>query len=149
MTKPTIVPYGQPGFLQSYGAVWSCGDPVLLGQFFTEDGRYIESAYGDTYTGRAEVGRFMRFMHAFSDHVLIDYTSHCGTAERFALEWVWSGVATGPIRIQGKVHAPTNRPYRVEGVAMCSASPEGLLTLHRDYYDLGTLLRQIGIAATN
>lgn len=147
MTTPTaIVPYGQDGFLEAYGAVWSHGDADLLGRYFTADAAYVESSYGHTYTGRAQIGRFMRFMHAFSAEVRIDYISHCGTHAGFALEWVWSGIASGPIRIGDKVHPPTHKPYRVPGVALCRASADGLLTYHRDYYDLLTLMRQIGIA---
>lgn len=146
LNKPLIVPYGEDGFLQAYGDVWSHGDAELLGRYFSEDGAYVESSYGDTYSGRAEIGRFMRFMHAFSDEVRIDYTSHCGTREQFALEWVWSGIATGPIRIHGKVYPPSHKPYRVPGAAICRARADGLLTYHRDYYDLLTLMRQIGIA---
>ena len=44
-------------------------------------------------------------MHAFSRDLKIEYLSHCGDARGFALEWVWSGVATGPIRIAGVVSA--------------------------------------------
>jgi hypothetical protein len=104
MSKLEIVGYGQEGFMQAYGAVWSSGDAELLGCYFAEDGEYVESSYGHTYTGRAEIGRFSRFMHAFSDQVKIEYTSHCGTRERFALEWLWSGVASGAIRIGDKVY---------------------------------------------
>lgn len=142
---PHVVPYGQPGFMQAYGAVWSCGDAAHLGNYFNPQGVYIESSYGDSYAGREQVGRFSRFMHAFSKEVKIEYLSHCGTAELFALEWLWSGVATGPIRLHGKVHAPTNRSYSVPGVAICKADAQGLILLHRDYYDLATLMRQIGI----
>jgi steroid delta-isomerase-like uncharacterized protein len=146
MSRLEIVGYGQDRFMEAYGAVWSSGDAELLGRYFTEDAQYVESSYGNTYTGRVEIGRFSRFMHAFSDKVKIEYTSHCGTREQFALEWMWSGVATGPIRIGDKVHPATNKPYAVPGVAICRADRDGLITLHRDYYDVMTLLRQIGIA---
>lgn len=148
MTEPRIVPYGQDGFIESYGAVWSARNGRLLGEFFAEDGAYIESAYGNSYVGRERIGRFVRFMHAFSDEVLIEYTSHCGTHEGFALEWTWSGIATGPIRIHDKVFPATHKRYRVPGIALCRANAEGRITYHRDYYDLMTLMRQIGLGDT-
>jgi steroid delta-isomerase-like uncharacterized protein len=146
MSKLEIVGYGQDAFVQAYGAVWSSGDAELLGRYFAEDGEYVESSYDHTYSGRAEIGRFSRFMRAFSQQVKIEYVSHCGTRELFALEWVWSGLASGPIRIGEKVFPPTNKPYSVPGVAICRARGDGLIVSHRDYYDIMTLMRQIGIA---
>ncbi|MEO8296536.1 MAG: ester cyclase [Burkholderiales bacterium] len=145
MTLPVIVPYGQPGFMQAYTNVWSCGDGNQIGNYFEEDGQYIESSYGDVYDGRAGASKFCRFMFAFSKDSRIDYTSHCGNADGFALEWIWSGTATGPIFINGKVYPPTQKRYAVPGVAICRAGKNGLMALHRDYYDILTLMRQIGI----
>lgn len=146
MQSPRVIPYGQSGFLAAYGDVWSSGDAALLGTCFSEDGRYVESSYQHSYEGRNEVMRFSKFMHAFSSGVRIDYLSHCGTADGFALEWMWSGFADGPIRIDGVVHPAAHKRYEIPGVAICRANARGEITYHRDYYDLLTLMRQLGIA---
>jgi steroid delta-isomerase-like uncharacterized protein len=146
VAKLGVIPYGNPSFLAAYTEAWSSGDKELLGAFFSEDGCYVESSYETEYKGRAEIGRFMRFMHAFSREVRVEFLGHCGDAHLFATDWVWSGVATGPIRIDGIVYPATNKPYRIPGVAICRANERGELTYHRDYYDLLTLMRQIGIA---
>ncbi len=146
MNKPQVIPYGQPGFIAAYGAVWSSGDSALLGTYFSEDGCYVESSYNDRYEGREQIGRFSRFMHAFSREVKIEYLSHCGDASLFTLEWLWSGVATGPIRIDGVVYPATHKAYAIAGAAVCRANAQGEITYHRDYYDLLTLMRQLGIA---
>src|SRR3989344_5000509 len=122
MNKPPVIPYGQPGFLAAYGAVWSSGDSALLGTYFSEDGCYVESSYNDRYEGREQIGRFSRFMHAFSRDVRIKYLSHCGDASLFTLEWLWSGVATGPTRIDGIVYPASHKPYEIAGAAVCRAT---------------------------
>lgn len=137
MNKANVIPYGHPGFLAAYGAVWSSGDNALLASYFSEDGSYV---------GHEQIARFSRFMHAFSRDVKIDYLSHCGEANLFALEWVWSGLATGPIRIDGITYPASNKHYEIPGVAICRANARGEITYHRDYYDLLTLMRQLGIA---
>lgn len=148
MQEPTVVPYGQPGFVSSYGEVWSSGNADLLASFFSEDGRYVESSYSHSYDGREQVKRFSRFMHAFSRDLKIEFSNHCGDASGFALEWVWTGIATGPIRIEGVTYPASNKPYEIPGVAICRANDRGQITYHRDYYDLLTLMRQLGIAPT-
>jgi hypothetical protein len=80
--------------------------------------RIRHTAYGNTYTGREQI---RRFIHAFSDEERIDYTSHCGTREVFALEWMWSGVATGPIRIHERVFPATGQRSRCRA-SRCAAS---------------------------
>lgn len=146
MNKPNVIPYGHPGFLAAYGAVWSSGDGALLASYFSVDGSYVESSYNHSYDGREQIARFSRFMHAFSRDVKIEYVSHCGDTELFALEWVWSGIATGPIRIDGVVYPASNTRYEIPGAAICRANEHGEITYHRDYYDLLTLMRQLGIA---
>jgi len=146
MNKAIVIPYGHPEFLAAYGAVWSSGDSALLASYFSEDGSYVESSYNHSYVGHEQIARFSRFMHAFSRDVKIEYLSHCGDANLFSLEWMWSGVATGPIRIDGITYPAANKPYEIPGVAICRANARGEITYHRDYYDLLTLMRQLGIA---
>lgn len=143
-TQPT--PFGHPAFIQDYGAAWSGGD--LLSSWFSEDGQYVESSYGNTYTGRDEIRRFVRFMFAFSQDSCIEFVNICGDERLFTMEWVWSGTATGPIRIEGLVHPASGLPYRIPGVAVCRADSHGKVTYHRDYYDLLTLMRQLGIRSS-
>ena len=146
MHPPKMIPYGQPGFLAAYGDVWRSGDAALLGSYFSEDGCYVESSYQHSYNGRGEIMRFSKFMHAFSSGVKIEYVSECGTADGFALEWIWTGLADGPIRIDGVVYPAAHKRYEIPGAAICRANAQGEITYHRDYYDLLTLMRQLGIA---
>jgi NAD(P)-dependent dehydrogenase (short-subunit alcohol dehydrogenase family) len=49
-------------------------------------------------------------------------------------------------RSRGARPPPATNTYAVPGVAICRARADGLIASHRDYYDLMTLMRQIGIA---
>jgi limonene-1,2-epoxide hydrolase len=139
-----FVPYGHPDFLAAFGAAWSSGHSTSLLPFFTPDAEYVETAYGTKYTGPANIAKFQKFMHAFTSETRIVFLNTVGSADGFAMEWVWSGVSTGPMAVGGKLYQPTGKPFKVAGVAVCRVAEDGRLTYHRDYYDVGTVLRQIG-----
>ena len=57
-----------------------------------------------------------------------------------------SGVAQGPLLVDGIVHPPTNLPFSVDGAAVCRVNAEGLISYHKDYYDIRSLMKQLGRA---
>lgn len=101
---------------------------------------------GETYTGVDQVARFFRYMLTFSSDTDVAFTSLIREGSSFASEWIWSGTADGPLRVEGQVYPATGKRYAVKGVAVCTVNEEGLISLHRDYYDVGTLMHQIGAA---
>lgn len=142
----TIRP-SDPGFLKAYTTAWSSGDEPLLRTAFAEDGVYIDTGMGHTYTGVADVARFFRHMLRFSTDTLVDFTSIVVDADGlgFATEWTWSGTADGNLSLGDRLVPPSGRRYSVPGVAYCRADESGLVTYHRDYYDVRDLLGQLGI----
>lgn len=52
-----------------------------------------------------------------------------------------------PLLVDGTMHPATDKRYSVVGVGFCR-SRDDLVSYHRDYYDLGHLLRQIGLGET-
>ncbi|KAI9010166.1 hypothetical protein DFJ74DRAFT_686245 [Hyaloraphidium curvatum] len=139
-----FVRFGHPDFLSAFGAAWSSGESGALLAFFTPDAEYVESAYETRYHGPANIAKFQKFMHAFTSETRIVFLNCNGTRDGFAMEWVWSGVSTGPMAVGGRVYPPTGKPFKVSGVAVCKAAEDGRLTYQRDYYDVATVLRQIG-----
>lgn len=135
---------GDPGFLERYTRAWSSGDEALLREAFSEDGVYIDTGMGHTYTGVADVARFFRHMLRFSSDTLVEFTSIVADSDGgFATEWVWSGTADGPLSLGSELLPASGRRYAVPGIALCRSTTEGLVTYHRDYYDVRDLLRQV------
>ncbi|MFK4040136.1 ester cyclase [Nonomuraea wenchangensis] len=136
--------YGHPGFLRAYGEAWSSGDEHLLSRFLTEDAQYLEAGMGVDYIGREHVLRFFRFMLKFSSDSLVEFTDAIHADGAFAAEWTWSGVADGPLRLGERLLPATGHRYSVRGVALCRVTPEGLVSYHKDVYNVLELLEQLG-----
>ncbi|MCF7548590.1 nuclear transport factor 2 family protein [Pseudonocardia sp. WMMC193] len=132
-------------FPAAYSLAWT-SDPAGLLEFFAPEGTYTDVALGATYTGRAQVGRFHRFMVAFAPDSEIVFTETSAGAGRLTSEWVWSGSCTGPLRLRdGSLVDAGGARFSVPGVAVCTYDESGLLTSHRDYWDLTTVLLQAGV----
>lgn len=136
---------GEPAFLEHYTSAWSSGDEALLRTAFAEDGVYIDTGMGHTYTGVADVARFFRHMLRFSSDTHVQFTSIVVQDDAFTAEWIWSGTADGPLSLGRTLHPATGRRYEVPGVAVCRSDANGLVSYHRDYYDVRDLVRQVGI----
>jgi len=142
---PEVVSVGESGFLEAYGAAWSSGKEDHLAAYFADDVQYVEGAMEVTYSGIAELARFFRYMLAFSSDTHIEYTSLIRDGAAFAAEWRWSGTADGPLQLGGKTYEPSGSRFDVPGVAVCRTGDDGLIVYHKDYYDVATLARQIGL----
>lgn len=142
---PLVARSREAGFLHSYGEAWSSGDGNKLAAFFATDGTYVEGAMGATYQGVEAVAGFFRYMLAFSSDSFIEFTSLIQEGDSFAAEWVWRGTMDGPLELGRDIHPPNGRSYRVPGVAICRNGPDGLIARHVDYYDVRTLVVQLGL----
>jgi hypothetical protein len=137
------VPYGAPGFKKAYGVAWSQTDVRPLLRYFAEDGEYTDAGSSATFRGHGEIARFVELMFAFSHDSTVAYTSLLGGKDGFAAEWRWSGTASGKLVLDGHTYPRTNRPFAVQGVALCKVDDTGAITSHRDYYDMRALLKQL------
>lgn len=131
-------------FANAYSRAWSSG-PVELLDFFAPDGSYTDVAMGATYTGRADITRFHRWMLKFAPDSVIEFSNACAAGGRLYLEWVWSGTFEGALRLpDGSSVQSTRANFSVPGIAACRYAANGELLSHKDYWDLSTLLRQVG-----
>jgi steroid delta-isomerase-like uncharacterized protein len=132
-------------FADAYSRAWT-SDPDRLLDFFTPDGVYTDVAMGATYHGRDEIARFHRWMLRFAPDSLIEFSDACAAESRLYLEWVWSGTFEGAMRLpDGSSVESTGAKFSVPGVAACRYAADGQLESHRDYWDLSTVLKQVGV----
>lgn len=114
--------------------------------FIPDDGYVEEVPTGERWEGPAGVkAEFERWAKGFSDahnkiHRILmndDYT---------VIEGTWCGTHDGDLNLGDKVLPPTGKslafPYTT--VARCS---DGMQLRSRHYYDLGTIMTQLGLAA--
>jgi steroid delta-isomerase-like uncharacterized protein len=131
-------------FAAAYSQAWT-SEPVELLDFFAPEGSYTDVAMDATYHGRAEIGRFHRWMLKFAPDSAIEFSDACACDGRLYLEWVWGGTFEGALRLpDGSSVQSTGASFTVPGVAACQYAADGKPLSHRDYWDLGTVLRQVG-----
>lgn len=130
-------------FPGAYGRAWT-EDPEGLCAFFAEDGVYTDVAMEGTYVGREGIQRFHRWMLKFSPDSHIVFTAPAVQDGRAYYEWTWSGSINGPLRLPGgdQIDA-TGHKFAVDGIAACRFDQNGKLTSHRDYWDVGLLVKQL------
>jgi steroid delta-isomerase-like uncharacterized protein len=131
-------------FAAAYSRAWT-SEPVELLDFFAPDGSYTDIAMDSTYKGHTEIARFHRWMLKFARDSVIEFSNACAADGRLYLEWVWGGTFEGTLRLpDGSSVQSTGGDFSVPGVAACRYAANGELVSHRDYWDLSTLLRQVG-----
>jgi len=77
-----------------------------------------------------------------ADCRVVSITSKGDTA---AAEWVVTGTHSGPFETPMGTIAPTNRQVTFRGATFYRFNREGLIAEHRDYFDLGGILQQLGV----
>ncbi|MEO5902064.1 MAG: ester cyclase [Ilumatobacteraceae bacterium] len=143
MSELRVVRYGDDGFREAYGDAWSCADESMWRRYYTPDVVYVEGGTHTSYEGIDAAARFFRFMYRFAADSRIDFINLFGDNAGFGAEWVWTGIAQGPLLVDGVVYPPTNLPFSVDGAAVCKVNSDGLVTYHKDYYDVRALMAQL------
>lgn len=81
---------------------------------------------------------------AFSD-VRITVCGRLSWDGTTAVEWEFSGVHVGPMEMMGGMVPPTEKPLTLRGATFFRCTPDGLVTEERRYYDVWSVLDQLGL----
>jgi steroid delta-isomerase-like uncharacterized protein len=140
---------GAERLLEQWAAGWSAHDPERVASLYTDDCVYEDVPLGAVSRGRRQLqvrgrpfplcGLAARPQDAFPDFG-IELTAGFVTGDRAAMEWVMSGT-----HARGLPGVPaTGRRFRVRGATMLELR-DGRVTRNRDYWDVTTLLTQVGL----
>jgi steroid delta-isomerase-like uncharacterized protein len=140
---------GAEPLLEQWAAGWSAHDPERVASLYTDDCVYEDVPLGAVSRGRRELaalgrpfplcGLGARPQDAFPDFG-IELTAGFVAGDRAAMEWVMSGT-----HARGLPGVPASgRRFRVRGATMLELR-DGRVTRNRDYWDVATLLTQVGL----
>jgi predicted ester cyclase len=63
-----------------------------------------------------------------------------------AIEWVFNGVHAGPISLRGGIVPATGRRLTLRGASFIRFDTRGLIAEERRYYDVASVLHQLGVS---
>jgi steroid delta-isomerase-like uncharacterized protein len=114
---------------------------------YAADCLYVDVGSAVEVNGHDQLRRFYRAMLAFAPDSTVRFLDGHGDERGFAAEWIWSGTASGSIRIDGQVLPCPGAAFSVPGVAYCTLAGDGTIASHKDYYDMRAVLQQAGLLA--
>lgn len=118
---------------------WTRHDPEALADLFAPDAEYDDVAFGIVSRGSDGVrGWAESFLASFPD-LVVDIVSELAVDGDEVVEWLMSGTHAG--EFAGL--PPSGRNFEVRGVSILRVR-EGRITRCSDYWDLGTVRRQLG-----
>ncbi|HUR93505.1 MAG TPA: ester cyclase [Gemmatimonadales bacterium] len=118
-------------------------DQALAG--LTSDFVYDEIASGRKVSGASRaVEAWKGWAQAFPDSRGTFNAAHVTEAGDVVLELTWRGTHYGPLQMRDGPVAPTGRTIEVRACAIVGMEGEKA-RIERHYFDMATLLRQIGI----
>ena len=117
-------------------AAWNSHDPEKMLSTFTDDVYYEDVAFGEVSHGQAE---FRKFAAEEFEGVpdleikLVHAAVHNGHG---TVEWSFSGTDKGVYK--------TGKKFTVRGVSVIDVR-DGKISRSIDYYDTGTIMKQVGV----
>ncbi|GAB2735664.1 nuclear transport factor 2 family protein [Amycolatopsis magusensis] len=113
---------------------------------YTEDLIFEDVALHRTFHSRPELARFFTDWDAASPESRLDVDRVLPTETGVVVTWTGRGVLSGNFP-----HLPPTavRGSRIDlrAISVLDIDPDGLIVRHTDYYDVFTLLQQIGVIA--
>jgi steroid delta-isomerase-like uncharacterized protein len=125
--------------VQELYAAWSLHQLERIDAIFTHDAAYEDIAAGQVYRGTKEIKQLLRAAYAWAPDFKVTMKSLIVADDCAATEWLSEGIQTGPI---GDLPASGNS-FRLHGASILTFR-DGKIATVTDYYDMATLLTQLG-----
>lgn len=131
-----------PSVAVAFAEAWSSGDPDQVAAIYAEDALFEEVILGGAVTTnrddlRAYVGAVFAGFPDFTATPVAAYQM----GDVVVVEWVLTGTYQGTF---GTLPPGTGQPVEVRLASVLEVGSDGLITRDSEYWDLTTLLSQVG-----
>jgi steroid delta-isomerase-like uncharacterized protein len=131
-----------PPVAVAFAEAWSSGDPDQVAALYAEDALFEEVILGGAVTStrddlRAYVGAVFA---AFPDFTATPSAAY-EMGDVVVIEWVLTGTYQGTF---GTLPPGTGQPVEVRLASVLEVGDDGLITRDSEYWDVATLLTQVG-----
>jgi limonene-1,2-epoxide hydrolase len=135
---PAVAQSGPPtaNFLaQAWVDGWNSPDPEKLAEVFTSDGIYQDVPFALNKKGATEIRELHRFFHEAVGGLYVKLIAAHVAGGHGTIEWFFGGNDVGVFK--------SGKSFEVRGVSVIDVV-EGRISLDRDYYDVATIMKQVG-----
>ncbi len=117
-------------------AAWNSHDPAKMLPVFTDDVFYEDVAYGEISHGHAELRKFAADEFEAVPDLEVKLLRASVSNGHGTIEWSFSGTDKGIYK--------TGKKFTVRGVSVIDVR-DGKIARSLDFYDSGTIMRQVGV----
>ncbi len=117
-------------------AAWNSHDPAKMLPVFTDDVFYEDVAYGEISHGHAELRKFAADEFEAVPDLEVKLVRASISNGHGTIEWNFSGTDKGIYK--------TGKKFTVRGVSVIDVR-DGKIARSLDFYDSGTIMRQVGV----
>jgi steroid delta-isomerase-like uncharacterized protein len=121
---------------QGWCDAWNSHSVDTVVAAFTNDVFYEDVAFGQTFHGSAQLRDVAKNFFAAVPDVHFDCTATALHGGQGNIEWIMSGTDVGLFK--------TGKRFSVPGKSIIDVQ-KGKISRNSDYYDLATIMRQVGI----
>ena len=121
---------------ESWIAAWNSHDPAKWATHFTADIYYEDVTFGEISRGSAEAQKFAGSFFADVPDLKLELADSSIDGDHGSIQWILSGTDKGIFK--------TGKPFKVRGVGIITIT-SGKISRSVDYYDLATIMKQVGL----
>ena len=121
---------------ESWVAAWNSHDPAKWATYFTPDIYYEDVTFGEISRGTAEASKFAASFFSDVPDLKLELVEAHGEGDHGSIQWILTGTDKGIFK--------TGKKFKVRGASII-AIRDGKVSRSVDYYDLATIMKQVGV----
>jgi len=121
---------------ESWIAAWNSHDPAKWATHFTSDVYYEDVTFGEISHGSEEAKKFAASFFTDVPDLKLELADSSIEGNHGSIQWILTGTDKGIFK--------TGKPFKVRGVSIITII-NGKISRSIDYYDLATIMKQVGV----
>jgi steroid delta-isomerase-like uncharacterized protein len=121
---------------RSWIAAWNSHDPAKWATHFTSDVYYEDVTFGEISHGSEEAKTFAASFFTDVPDLKLELADSSIEGNHGSIQWILTGTDKGIFK--------TGKPFKVHGVSIITII-NGKISRSIDYYDLATIMKQVGV----
>jgi steroid delta-isomerase-like uncharacterized protein len=137
--NPAGITNGEDNVVMRWARAWSTQDAPSFLSLFALDAHYCDVALDKVFRGQQAIKAFFEGTFTTFPDFKMEIGRSAVTTDAAAGEWIMSGILG-----ESFGEPPTGKSFRVEGCCFMKLV-DGLIVVHKDYWNPATLDRQVKI----